>query len=94
MAASTTNMTMGRFIRISGAAWDGDGAEILTSRPRGSAGGSKPAVPVPDGHQGLVSRALAVPAGSAELRAEALRLEEANHQPQRLSARSPHRSCH
>jgi hypothetical protein len=62
------NMAMGRFIRISGTASHGDGAEILTSRPRGSAGG---------------------PAG---LRAEALRLEEANHQPQRLSARSPHRS--
>jgi len=60
---------MGRFIRIPGAARDGDGAEILTSRPRWSA--SRP----------------------AELRAEALRLEEANHQPQRLSARSPHRFC-
>jgi len=68
MAASTMNMAMGRFIRISGAASDGDGAEILTSPPRGSA------------------------AGPAGLRAEALRLEEANHQPQRLSARSPHRS--
>ena len=38
-----------------------------------------------DGSAGPATRA-------AELRAEALRLEEANHQPQRLSARSPHRS--
>jgi len=29
--------------------------------------------------------------GPAGLRAEALRLEEANHQPQRRSARNPHR---
>ena len=65
MAAKTMKMAMGRFIRLGDAAPDGVGAEILTSRRRGPAGG---------------------PAG---LRAEAPRLEEASHQPQRHSARSP-----
>jgi hypothetical protein len=40
----------------------------------------------------LTSRPRVQAGGPAGLRAEALRLEEANHQPQRLSARSPHRS--
>ena len=65
MAANTMKMAMGRFMRLGDTAPDGVGAEILTSRRRGPAGG---------------------PAG---LRAEAPRLEEASHQPQRHSARSP-----
>ena len=40
----------------------------------------------------LTSRRRGLAGEPAGLRAEALRLEEANHQPQRLSARSPHRS--
>jgi hypothetical protein len=39
----------------------------------------------------LTSRQPAQAGRPAGLRAEALRLEEANHQPQRLSARSPRR---
>ena len=39
MAAKMTKMTMGRFIRLRDAAPDGVGAEILTSRRRGPAGG-------------------------------------------------------
>src|SRR5919197_4072245 len=72
MAASTQNMTMGRFIWLRRSREQGCGAGILTSR-----------------HGPLAS---ATPGGPAGLRAEALRLEEANHQPQRPSARNPHRS--
>jgi hypothetical protein len=46
-----------------------------------------------DGAEILTSRRWGSAGNPAGLRAEALRLEEANHQPQRLSARNPHRAA-